>query len=135
MHFCRSNGKYCTSIGQVLVKDAGQNQLHLPELDKITGVLYLSVPPLNSLSALQVAIKTLRMMGRFLGGKRNFNSGRLHHHHHHHHQQQQQQQHQQQQQQQQHQLHQQQQLYLPSNLLSSITANEMAIKLKFRMKC
>jgi len=102
----------------VLVKDAGQNQLHLPELDKITGVLYLSVPPLNSLSALQVAIKTLRMMGRFLGGKRNFNSGRLHHHHHHHHHHQQQ-----------------QQLYLPSNLLSSITANEMAIKLKFRMKC
>ena len=72
-HFCRSNGKYCTSIGQVLVKEAGQNQLHLPVLVRITGVLYLSVPPLNSLSALQVAIRTLRMMGRFLDGKRNIN--------------------------------------------------------------
>ena len=77
IHFCRSNGKYCTSIGQVLVKEAGQNQLHLPELDKITGVLYLSVPPLNSLSALQVAIRSLRMMHRF-------------HYYHRHHQKQQQ---------------------------------------------
>ena len=65
-HFCRSNGKYCTSIGQVLVKEAGQNQLHLPVLDRITGVLYLSVPPLNSLSALQVVIRTLRMKVVFL---------------------------------------------------------------------
>ena len=70
VHFCRSNGKYCTSIGQVLVKEAGQNQLHLPELDKITGVLYLSVPPLNSLSALQVALKTLEKMVCFLDGKK-----------------------------------------------------------------